>query len=292
MDGNTKESTVATTSSNNNNKESSKLDGILSSLQLAICQCRPKSFLQFSIKYFQDEKLPTNFTATGGSSGSSSSSSMESQIVSIIEENHAIHMLPFLISQPEEFRNVACIIFCHEQIHGNIRNNIISLSNPSNNAFTGASFLGGASSPKSSSIRNALAAAQAAAVADAPMSPDATTTAIATGASTTTNSNAVANLLSPQSTVVSTNTTANPPSSTNNNNNNNQTITYREYLDGYTMLDIMQIMDLGKYGLSFSLIEEVSYSSFLLLHHHPCLISVLIHSLVAHDGESRVIKDD
>jgi hypothetical protein len=109
MEGNNKESTsvtaataTVTAATSNSNKESSKLDGILSSLQLAICQCRPKSFIQFSIKYFQDEKLPSTFTASstgvaGGAVGSSSSSSTESQIVSIIEENHAIHMLPFLI---------------------------------------------------------------------------------------------------------------------------------------------------------------------------------------------------
>ena len=70
---------------------------LLFTLQNAIKLCRPQNVINFTIRYLQDEK---------------SSSSIQR-----IEENHAIHMLPFLITQPEEFYNVACTIFCVQQQH-------------------------------------------------------------------------------------------------------------------------------------------------------------------------------
>lgn len=66
------------------------------SLQAAIMACRPRSMINFSIRFLQDEK----------------NASSNPSLLSIL---HAIHMLPFMITQSEEFRDISCLIFCAQQ---------------------------------------------------------------------------------------------------------------------------------------------------------------------------------
>lgn len=108
---------TSSSSNNNNNASSAAIvqdtTKALTSLQHAIRLCRPQNVINFAIRYLQDEQRPisTNTTTNTTNNNASSSSS------SLNEENHAIHMLPFLISQSEEFCNAACTIFCAQQQH-------------------------------------------------------------------------------------------------------------------------------------------------------------------------------
>jgi hypothetical protein len=64
----------------------------ISSLQAALQICKPKAVIPFSIRFLQDEKQY-----------------LHSPNLGLV---HAIQMMPFLISQPEEMKDNACIIFC------------------------------------------------------------------------------------------------------------------------------------------------------------------------------------
>ncbi len=64
------------------------MNNIFLALYEATLCCRPRNFLRFSIRYLQDSKSTH------------------------CDEAHAIHMLPFLFYNPEEFQNSCCTIYC------------------------------------------------------------------------------------------------------------------------------------------------------------------------------------
>jgi hypothetical protein len=165
------------------------MDSTYQNLQSSCLLGRPKSVIQFSIRYLNDEKLTFQFP-------SSFNYTMASSVyLQVIEEYHAIHLLPFLITQPDEFRNIACIIFSAEQMNGHFSKDLHQYATNT-----------GSSKPL------------------------------------TLGSNSVDNLkdLSKQ--------------------NNTVTNNYREFLDGNTLLDIIQAMDLPSYGLQMNYLDEVCVS--------------------------------
>ncbi len=66
----------------------------INDFQESLILCRPRDVLSFATRYFNDEKLE-NF-----------------------EEAHAIHSLPFLIHNQNQFRNIACTVFCQQITNG------------------------------------------------------------------------------------------------------------------------------------------------------------------------------
>lgn len=62
----------------------------IDNFQDAILAARPRDIFSFSIRYFRDEKASSP------------------------EEAHAIHMLPFLFCNEQEFRSAACTIYCSQ----------------------------------------------------------------------------------------------------------------------------------------------------------------------------------
>lgn len=133
------------------------------SLQSALVTCQPRSLVSFSLRYLQDEKQ-------------CSSNSLYIY--------HAIQMLPYLITQPDDMKDMACTIFCAIQTQGMVNErgigNVESLPNP---PLSGA-------------------------VSAATTTPNATT--------------------------------------------------FREYLDGNQVSEIIQLMDLPSLGQSHSIVDEVT----------------------------------
>jgi hypothetical protein len=177
------------------------MDSTYSNLQASCLMGRPKSVVQFAIRYLSDEKVtfqfPVHFNYT-----------MPSNVyLQIIEEYHAIQLLPFLITQPEEFRNIACVIFSTEQMHGHFAQDLHQYA--SNNtsqavAMTARQSVLGSVSTDSAKDRASGKQSQ--------FSPN-----------------------------------------------------YREFLDGSTLLDIIQAMDLPSHGLQQNYIDEVRVYSLIIL---------------------------
>ena len=69
---------------------SSEFNTILGSFQESLLLCRPRNVLKFATRYFKDEEVENK------------------------EEAHAVHSLPFLLFNQNEFRSVACTIFCRQ----------------------------------------------------------------------------------------------------------------------------------------------------------------------------------
>jgi hypothetical protein len=188
------------------------MDSTYSNLQASCLMGRPKSVVQFAIRYLSDEKVtfqfPVHFNYT-----------MPSNVyLQIIEEYHAIHLLPFLITQPEEFRNIACVIFSTEQMHGHFAQDLHQYS--SNNvspaiAMTARQSILGSVSTDSAKDRASGKQSQ--------FSPN-----------------------------------------------------YREFLDGSTLLDIIQAMDLPSLGLQQNYIDEVCFYSLIIYFSFNILLFFLI----------------
>lgn len=68
----------------------SEFNSIIGNFQEALLLCRPRNILRFSSRYFKDEESENK------------------------EEAHAVHTLPFLLLNQNEFRSVACTIFCKQ----------------------------------------------------------------------------------------------------------------------------------------------------------------------------------
>jgi hypothetical protein len=65
---------------------------VIDSFQEALLIGKPRDAFAFAVQYFRDEKQP--------SPGDT-------------EEAHALHLLPFLIFNPRDFRAACCTIYCH-----------------------------------------------------------------------------------------------------------------------------------------------------------------------------------
>lgn len=175
------------------------MESILQGLQSSCLLCRPKNTLQFISRFVCEEKLSFHFPT-------SSLNPPSAVINQIIEEYHAIHLLPFLVTQFEEFRNTACVIFCAEQMHGHFfRDHHQFVITGGGNHETGRVNLASGSN---------------------------------------------------DSTLGNNNLKKGDVSNNSNSNNNNNS--YREYLDGSTLIDIIQAMDLPSYGLQNNFIDDVS----------------------------------
>eukprot|EP01039_Chlorochromonas_danica_P008973 gene8973-9905_t len=66
------------------------MQAVFTKLYDAALLCRPRNLLRFANRFLQDSK---NYSSRP-------------------EEAHALHFLPFLLFQPEEFQNHACTLFC------------------------------------------------------------------------------------------------------------------------------------------------------------------------------------
>lgn len=86
------------------------------SLQTAIATCRPRSVIPFALRYLQDEK----------------------QIAPAwLPAYHAAQMLPYLITQPDEMKDVACTLFCALQTQANIfSDRAVAIANNSTSSAT------------------------------------------------------------------------------------------------------------------------------------------------------------
>lgn len=73
----------------------------IQALQLALLQCQPRSVIQFSLRFLNDEKLHASNT-------------------NLISIHHAIHMLPFLITRPDDFKDCCCTLFVSAQSTPNL----------------------------------------------------------------------------------------------------------------------------------------------------------------------------
>ncbi len=92
-------------------------------LQSAIVVCQPRSVIPFALRYLQDEKLISP---------------------SLVPVYHAVQMIPYLITQPDELKDAACTVFCALQSQStifsgersNANGNADILPNPPNSTNT------------------------------------------------------------------------------------------------------------------------------------------------------------
>ena len=206
----------------------------LATLYRVLKLCRPKNMLQFMTRYLQDEKLSstgTNNTSSSNTTGVSSSCS-----ISTVEERHAIHMLPFLISQYDEFQSNCCVIFISQQ-HNNT-----SFYTPSSTGATTTAPAGTTTTAPAGSTAVAPSEGDSSKVSAAGSEAPADTTATLPvgegGSEKDNNSNTVVATLPPP-----------PQVSAKASGISASAFAYREYLDPGHILDVIQAMDLPSYGL-------------------------------------------
>ncbi len=82
----------------------SEFNSIVGNYQEALLLCRPRNILSFSSRYFKDEESENK------------------------EEAHAVHTLPFLLLNQNEFMSVACTIFCRQISSGAVSSEYLDVS--------------------------------------------------------------------------------------------------------------------------------------------------------------------
>jgi hypothetical protein len=233
----------------------------LSSLQRVLKLCRPKSVLPFIMRYLQDEKLSSTTTssistATGATSNQSTPPNATGCSVTSAEERHALHMLPFVISQRDEFVSLCCILFIAQQ---HSINNLVTAIPLAPSSTPANATNGGANNPNNGPVDGSNHSTNN---QNESLENGESSSATTANNNTSEKDTGAPSVLPPPPTTSSKNPPAlqqQPQPSQNGQQITSTTAStvvgitpasyYREYLDPSHIFEVLQAMDLTSYGI-------------------------------------------